>query len=30
MTFRKAAKYFFIGACCGLWGIGTYIVVSNL
>lgn len=30
MTFRKVAKYLFIGFCCGVWAIGTYIVMSNL
>lgn len=30
MTFRKVAKYLFIGACCGLWGIGIYTVLTGL
>lgn len=30
LTPLKVAKYLFIGFCCGVWAIGTYIVVSNL
>ena len=30
MTFRKAAKCFFIGFCCGVWAIGIYTVLTGL
>lgn len=30
MTWKKAAKCAFIGFCCGVWAIMTYICVSNL
>ena len=30
MTFRKVAKYLFIGLCRGVWAIGIYTVLTGL
>ena|GEM_PF-2833497 len=30
MTLKKVAKYLFIGACCAVWAIGIYTVLTGL